>query len=133
MFTKGSGNWTQYRGPDVMEVDFHWCPGDRHPDDRRGWTPYAERMGEVERRALAALRDAYERGVKRVLFTHGSSTSRPGATTARSVVRSVMRSTEATPYLCRRECIQHETVFVAAIRPKPPDDGQPPTPQEPTL
>jgi len=25
-----------------------------------------------------------------------------------------MRSKEATPYICRRECIQHETVFVAA-------------------
>ena len=27
-----------------------------------------------------------------------------------------MRSPEATPYIIRRECIQHDSVFVAAIK-----------------
>jgi hypothetical protein len=123
MFKKGTGDWTQYRGADVVEVDLHWCPEDRHPEDRREWIPYQEKMGQVEACALAALKDAYERGTKWVLFIHGHSTSRPGRVTSRSVVRRLMRSKEATPYICRSESIQHETVFVAAIRPKPNQSG----------
>ncbi len=115
MFKRGTGDWTQYRGKGVMEVDFH-------PEEvDRGWgprLPYHERMAEVHNTTLAALRDAYESGSKRVLFRHGSSTSRRGKQTSRSEVRGVMRSKEATPYICRRDCIQHETVFVAAIRPR---------------
>lgn len=34
--------------------------------------------------------------------------------------RSVMRIKEATPYVVRAHCIQHPSVFVAAIRPLPP-------------
>jgi hypothetical protein len=76
-------------------------------------------MGNVWERAFEALRGAHEQGAKYVLFTHGSSTSRLGKTTARSQVRGLMRSKEATPYILRSKCIQHDTVFVAAIRPKP--------------
>ena len=36
--------------------------------------------------------------------------------TARSQVRSFMRSKDATPLIDRRGCIQHETVFVAKLR-----------------
>src|ERR1035437_9916430 len=51
------------------------------------------------------------------MFLHGWSTSRPGNTTSRSQVRKLMQSKESTPYIVRRDCIQHDTVFVAAIRP----------------
>jgi len=73
----------------------------------------------LEETALAALKEAYEHGVRYVLFTHGWSTSEGWRqTTARSVVRTLMRSRAATPYIVRRECIQHNSAFVAAIRPK---------------
>jgi hypothetical protein len=94
----GSGNWTQYRRlPELLEVDLHRCPEDRHPHHLPGYEPYEAKMGKVEADALAALKDAYERGLKWVLFVHGSPTSRPGKTTSRSVVRGLMRSKEATP------------------------------------
>lgn len=114
MFKAGSGNWTQYRQlPDVIEVDFHYSEyGTRQ-------VPYEDAMSDIGADALKALQSAYQQGKRYVLFTHGSSTSRPGKTTARSEIRGLMRSKEATPYICRSECIQHNSVFVAAIRPKP--------------
>jgi hypothetical protein len=120
MFKKGEGSWTQYRAADVMEVDFHPCRHDCHPDDREeGHMPYWEKMATVYSDALKALEVAYESGVKWVLFTHGHSTSRPGNTTSRSVIRGLMRSKKATPYILRRLCEQHKSAFLAAIRPKP--------------
>lgn len=114
MFKKGSSNWTQYRTlPSLIEVDFHYSEyGSRQ-------IPYYEAMPHVRQTALEALRNAYQQGKRYVLFTHGASTSHLGKTTARSEVRGLMRSKEATPYICRSECIQHETCFVAAIRPNP--------------
>ena len=112
-FQKGHGNWTQYRQlPGVVEVDLHFS--DFGPRQIEYW----EAMDEVYDIAFKALRDAYEQESKHVLYTHGSGTSRPGKTTARSQVRSLMRSAEATPYIDRARCIQHETVFVAAIKPR---------------
>lgn len=107
----GTGDWTQFRElPDTIEVDFHWS------ESGREWRSYEEKMGEVQDTALDALKRAHENGTRRIIFTHGSSTSRLGKRTARSVVRGLMRSKEATPYIVRRKCYQHDTVFVAAIR-----------------
>lgn len=113
MFKNESGDWTRYRRlPNLMEVDFH--------DSERGrrHVPYYEAMDHVWIRALDAIKTAHEQGQQYVLFTHGWSTSRPGKTTARSQVRSLMRSRDATPYIIRKESVQHDSVFVAAIRPK---------------
>jgi hypothetical protein len=122
-FKQGSGSWTQYRDlpGEMIEVDLHRSPEDRHPDDRdREWVPYSEKMAQVKRDVLGELKDAYEGGVEWLLVIHGRSTSGPFKMTSRSVVRQLMRSKETTPYIRRSACIQHETVFVAAIRPKPP-------------
>ena len=119
-FQKGSGNWTQYRElPSLSEVNFHFSEYGRREE------PYENVMADVRDAALAALIEAQEDGDEYVLFIHGSSTSRPSNTTARSQIRKLMRSKESTPYICRRKCIQHTTVFVAAIRPKSqnPSDG----------
>ncbi len=115
-FKNQSGDWTEYRDlPDLMTVDFHY--EDEGYDVAR--LPYWEAMEEVWETALNALKRAYEDGnIQYVLFTHGSSTSRIGKATTRSQVRKLMRSTEATPYIDRRCCIQHYSVFVAAIRKK---------------
>jgi hypothetical protein len=78
-------------------------------------------MARVHEEALAALRHAQAIGKPWVLFTHGASTSGPGRQSARSVVRQLMRSPAAIPYIVRNECIQHETVFFANIRPKTKD------------
>ena len=112
-FHDGVGDWTLYRElPGLCEIDFHWSD----TDEPHG---YWESMDLVYSVALKALEDAYEDSdVNYVLFTHGWSTSRIGATTSRSQVRGLMRSTAATPYIDRKRCIQHYSVFVAAIKPK---------------
>lgn len=114
MFKKGSGDWKEYRKlGSHFEIDFH------PPDDGTlDGLSYRERMDNVTEVSRKALRRAYEAGDEYVIFRHGSSTSRPGATTSRSQVRKLMRDKEATPYIVRRECIQHDSVFVAAIRRK---------------
>lgn len=115
-FMHGFGPWPEYRKlPGVREIDLHWSgrPGDRA---RKGLA-YWEAMDGVRTFVLEQLQSAFEdRDVLHLLITHGASTSRPGKTTARSVVRGIMRSKEATPYIHRARCIQHETVFVAALR-----------------
>ncbi len=112
-FQKGFGDWTQHRQlPGLVEIDFHFSEcGPRYIE-------YFEAMDEVWKNSLQAIRDAYEQQRKYVLYKHGLSTSSPGKTTARSVVRGLMRGKEATPYIDRARCIQHQSVFVAAIKPK---------------
>jgi hypothetical protein len=112
MFKKGYGDWTQYRKlPQAIEVDFHYS--DFGPKD----VPYDEAMDAVWTTAFEAIQKAYNQGVQYVIFRHGWSTSRIGKTTTRSQIRKLMRSHDATPYIRRSACIQHESVFVAAIRP----------------
>lgn len=111
MFQKKSCDWKEFRKlPDLMEHDFHLA-------GQRSYQPYWEKMGIVWANTLETLENAQKKGFQYVLFTHGHSTSRNGATTSRSQVRGVMRSKEATPYIIRKECIQHDSVFVAKIRP----------------
>jgi hypothetical protein len=111
-FKHGTGNWTDYRRqfPGIKEVDFHFGSG------RDSEVPYWERMAAVRHTAHAALVEAQAAGCEWVMFTHGASTSRVAATTARSQIRGLMRSAAATPYIVRSECIQHETVFIARIK-----------------
>ena len=47
------------------------------------------------------------------MFEHESSASGFGRTTARSQIRSLMRSRDAASYIDRKRCIQHDSVFVA--------------------
>ena len=109
-FIPGDGNWVEYRKLGKhLEIDFH-------NEFREG--PYYEWLEEVKSRVVSALREAYENDYEWVIFTHGKSTSRLGKSTARSVVRNVMRSKESTPYIVKNKSIQHFTVFVACIRPK---------------
>lgn len=112
-----SGDWKQYRSlPLTIEIDLHRC--DLHPSEfGEPHIPYYEKMGNVYHDSLEALRRAHAIGLSYALFVHGHSTSRPGKTTARSIVRGLMRSPEATPYIVRKDCIQHRTVFVAALKP----------------
>jgi hypothetical protein len=111
MFKEGLGEWAQYRQlQPLREVDFHYEGRGRRT------IPYWDAMANIRQETYTALERAYNEGIRYVLFTHGSSTSRLGKTTARSQVRGVMRSREATPFIQRSQCIQHESVFVAAIR-----------------
>lgn len=113
MFKKESGDWKRFRDlPGIVEVDLHYL------DLGQRQVPYDEAMANVSGEVIKALKKAYDEGNKWVLFRHGSSTSRPGKSTARSEVRIVMRSPVAIPFIIRRECIQHFSVFLAAIRPK---------------
>jgi len=115
MFKKDHADWIRFRllTPTPLEIDYHAEEGAYDRLD------YYERMEKVYTGALKILRDSQNRGDKWVMFIHGHSTSQPGATTSRSQIRKLMRSPDATPYIIRRECIEHPTVFVAAIRPGP--------------
>lgn len=113
-FQRGRGDWIQYRQilgltPD-QEVDLHF--GQRDP-----WIPYESAMAEVEQIVRDHLELAQRTGLEYLMFRHGQSTSRRGKTTSRSIVRQFMRSKNATPLIERRHCIQHDTVFVAKVRP----------------
>ena len=147
MFKQGAGDWTKYRELHPVEIDFHYSNRDR---DEEGYVPgsarrrrkheepppmpYHAMMEEVWATALSALQAAQKGGVRYVLFQHGWSTSVLGSNTARSQVRDLMRSAEAAPYIISGECIEHNSVFLAAIRPPPADcasAGTPPPASEP--
>jgi hypothetical protein len=114
-FQLGAGDWTQYRSTFSLtnsdEIDLHF-------GRREGSTlSYDEAMAEVTDLVENSLREARRKGRSYVMFTHGSSTSRPGQTTARSQVRRFMRSKAATQLIDRSGSIQHESVFVAKLKP----------------
>lgn len=95
-----------------FEFDFH----DAEPDKNEK-LPYWKSMDNVYVDSLNGLIKAQQDGNQYELFTHGWSTSRLGKTTSRSQVRKLMKSPDATPYIIRSQCIQHDSVFVAAIKP----------------
>jgi hypothetical protein len=112
-FSRENGDWKLFRSRFTLEptdeIDLHF--GRRDP-----WTPYGHVMADVRRLVEQSLKTAQENGRPYVMFIHGSSTSRRGKMTARSVVREFMRSPDATPFVDRKGCIQHQTVFLAKIR-----------------
>jgi len=107
------GNWIEYRQRFNLskedEIDLHF--GRRDRDE-----PYENVMADVAERVTRQLQKAQENGRPYIMFVHGHSTSRPGQTSARSVVRGLMRSPETTPLIEIAKCIQHPSVFVAKIR-----------------
>jgi len=112
---KRNGNWTDLRTEFGLtrddEVDLHY--GQRDPSSQT----YLDVMGEVEQLVRSKLIEGQKNQRPYIMFIHGWSTSRPGQTTARSIVRGFMRSKEATSLIVRAGCIQHGTVFLAKIRP----------------
>ena len=87
--THEHGNWVSYRErfglSEADEIDLHF--GRRDPS-----VSYYDVRADVEQLVRDSLRRAQENGRQFVMFVHGWSTSRPGQTTARSVVRRFMRS-----------------------------------------
>jgi hypothetical protein len=116
------GDWTLYRTKFSLtkydEVDLHFGHRDLS-------LSYEEAMAKVASIVEGELRARQAQGRPYVMFIHGWSTSRPGKQTARSVVRQFMRSKEATPLIERSQCIMHETVFLAKVRPKPSTGASP--------
>jgi len=112
---KETGNWVDYRARFGLlpedEIDLHF--GRRDPREQSRY----DGMAAVKQCVIENLRRAKENRRPYIMFTHGWSTSRPGKMTARSVVRGFMRSSAATPFIERSKCIQHNSVFVAKIRP----------------
>lgn len=112
-FQKVGGDWTDLRQrfglQPADEVDLHFGKRDPH-------VSYGEVISDVEQLVENKVREAHAKGRPYILLVHGWSTSRANNTTARSVVRSFMRSSRATPYIDRRHSIQHESVFLAKIR-----------------
>ena len=109
MFKKESRDWKEYRTLEgqIREYDCHF--GSDYG------MAYHELMESIYDDVLKILQDEYNRGGDWVLITHGWSTSRRGNITARSQVRKLMRDKDATPFIDRKRCIQHHSVFVAAI------------------
>lgn len=95
--------------PDILHVDFH----------RAGTSPgvsFEDKMRRTYREARAALRTARSRGYAYIAFTHGGRELPRGRRSTRSVVRGLIRSPEATPYVERSRCILTPAVTVAALR-----------------
>lgn len=116
-FRVETGDWTRFRALQPREFDLHrseWGPRA---------VPYWVAMNEVRDDTLAELVAAQKCGADWLLIRHGGSTSRPGRKTARSVVRAIMRSRAATPFIVRRDCVQHELVFLARMRRPSADDA----------
>jgi hypothetical protein len=115
MVIHGQGDWKAYRQSLGLlpsdELDLHFGRRDRN-------AIYDNVMAEVECKVKNALVSAQQADRPYFMFIHGHSTSRPGRTTARSVVRRFMRSPEATPLILKSGCIQHHTVYIAKIRPR---------------
>ena len=109
MFKHYHGDWTDLRECNPREVDFHFGDGMN--------VDYRESMDENKNQVCNALKSAQRDGAPYVLFRHGWSTSRRGKTTARSVVRGIMRDKEATPFIIRSNCFRHDSVFLACIKP----------------
>jgi hypothetical protein len=121
-----NGSWTRFRQlPDLVEGDFH-------RSGRQDGGYYHDHMAVVSEDVLDAFQKAQADGKPYVLFSHGWSTSvgwkQP---TSRSVIRKLMRSPEATPYIDRARCIQPESVFVAAIRSATANTGPAKEPESP--
>jgi integrase len=120
MFERGFGDWKQYRArfnlSESDEIDLHFGKRDK------SLKTFAEAMAEVTDLVVARIHEARRLGRSHVMFIHGRSTSRRGKTTARSQVRNFMRSKHATPLIERKECVQHETVFVARLKPMRVDE-----------
>jgi len=110
---KMRGDWKQLAAKFRLEpadiIDLHFGPRDP-------CRSYHEVMMDLEMMVERNLFTALKNRRPYLMFVHGWSTSRRGNTTARSVVRSFMRSKAATPLIMRSGCVQHETVFVAKIR-----------------
>jgi hypothetical protein len=106
-------NWSEFRKlPNLKEVDFHWATSDGASFEH--WRA----MSEVGRVTLRALQEAQRAGASYLLLLHGCADADGDThTTARSVIRGLMRGKTATPYIIRSQCIQHHSCFVAAIRP----------------
>ena len=108
-FQHETGNWVNYRTrfrllPDD-EIDLlHF--GLRDPREQS----YADVMDDVRNMVVERLQRAQTNSRPYIMFTHGWSTSRPGDTTVRSIVRGFMRSAAASPYIERAGCIQHPSV-----------------------
>jgi len=107
-----NSNWSEFRKlPNHREVDFHWAVVDGTSFEH--WRA----MSEVGRVTLRALQEAQRSGASYLLLLHGCPMDDGDMqTTARSVIRGLMRSKAATPYIVRNQCIQHHSCFVAAIR-----------------
>lgn len=112
---KESGDWKAYRQRFALlpedEIDFHFGRRDVHEHQF-----YGQQFDGIEQLIIEALQRAQAKKRPYIMFTHGWSTSRPGKMTARSVIRGIMRSSAATPFIDRSGCIQHESVFVAKVR-----------------
>ena len=111
-FNTGSGDGREWKKhPNTLVIDYH--------DDSDHGMAYWEHLEDWHKRTMDALKKAQQDGSEYILFTHGSSTSRQGNQTARSVVRKIMRGKKGTPYILRKKCIDYYSSFLAAIRPLP--------------
>jgi len=109
-FETGRGDGREWKAhPKALVVDYH--------DGPDHGMAYWEHLEDFYNRTIDGLEKAQKEGYEYILFTHGWSTSRQGAQTARSEVRKIMRGKEGTPFIIRKKCIDYGSSFLAAIRP----------------
>jgi hypothetical protein len=112
---RATGDWTELRKlPGVREVDLHFAQGGAPIGPSSN---FAGKMAAVRQHVLQQIVAAsQDEAVAFLLVVHGKSTSRPGRTSSRSVVRDLARDKAVTPYIDRAKCVQHESCFAFALR-----------------
>lgn len=114
MFIKKSGKPTDLKGKkNIREISVATC-GTVSKAAQSRW----ETMNRLWDTAFQALKDAHEDGLKFLVIKHGKSPNKRGQVSIGSQVRTLVRSHAAGPYILRSKCIQYESAFVVAIRPK---------------
>ena len=109
-FKTGRGDGREWKEiPKTLIIDYH--------DGPDFGLEYWEHLEDFRKRTIEELIKSQKEGYEYILFTHGSSTSRQGAQTARSEVRKIMKGKEGTPFITRSECIDYFSSFLAAIKP----------------
>jgi len=79
------------------------------------------RLREV---SLEELRRAQEDNLNFLIIRHGKAPNKRGQVSIGSQIRTLIRSHAAGPYIFRSKCMQYESAFVVAIRPKKSNKSQ---------
>jgi len=114
MFIKKSGNLSELKDKkNIREISVSTC-GTVAKAAQSRW----ETMNTLWETSLKELKKAQEDGLNFLVIKHGKSPNKRGQVSIGSQIRTLIRSHAAGPYIFRSKCIQYESAFVVAIRPK---------------
>jgi len=114
MFIKKSGNLSELKDQEnIREIKVSSC-GTVTKAAQSRW----ETLNELWDTSLQELKKAQEDGLNFLIIKHGKAPNKRGQVSVGSQIRTLIRSHAAGPYIFRSKCMQYESAFVVAIRPK---------------